>query len=31
MSPRMEGQRVRLPGNDTTDHMVQMRGFCGLW
>ena len=27
MSPRMEGQRVRLPGNDTTGHTGQMREF----
>ena len=27
MSPRMEGQRVRVPGNDTTGHTGQMREF----
>ena len=27
MSQRMEGKRVRLPGNDTTGHMGQMREF----
>jgi predicted dehydrogenase len=27
MSPRLEGRRVRLPGNDRTGHIGQMREF----